>query len=36
MLKSFKFIINLVLIGIAIGRAYTLWEQRFTSVKRHR
>jgi hypothetical protein len=26
MLKSFKFTVNLVLIGIAIGRAYTLWS----------
>jgi hypothetical protein len=33
MLKSFKFMLNLVLIGIAIGRTYTLWQQRFTSVK---
>jgi hypothetical protein len=32
MLKSFKFMVNLVLIGIAIGRTYTLWQQRFTSV----
>jgi hypothetical protein len=36
MLKSFKFMVNLVLIGIAIGRTYTLWQQRFTSVKRLR
>jgi hypothetical protein len=33
MFKSLKFIVNLVLIGIAIGRTYTLWQQRFTSVK---
>jgi hypothetical protein len=33
MLKSFKFMVNLVLIGIAIGRTYTLWQQRFTSAK---
>jgi hypothetical protein len=33
MLKSFKFMVNLVLVGIAIGRAYTLWQQRFTLVK---
>jgi hypothetical protein len=36
MLKSFKFMVNLVLIGIAIGRTYTLWQQRFTSVKHPR
>ena len=34
--KSFKFIVNLVLVGIAIGRTYTVWQQRFTSVKRPR
>jgi hypothetical protein len=33
MLKSFKLMVNLVLIGIAIGRTYTLWERRFTSGK---
>ena len=33
MLKSFKLMVNLVLIGIAIGRTYTIWQQRFTSVK---
>ena len=35
MLKSFEFMVNLVLIGIAIGRAF-LWQQRFTSVKHPR
>ena len=33
MFKSFRFMVNLVLIGIAIGRTYTLWQRRFTSVK---
>ena len=33
MFKSFKFMVNLVLIGIAIGRTYTLWQQRLTSAK---
>ena len=36
MLKSFKLMVNLVLIGIAIGRTYTIWQQRFTSVKHPR
>ena len=36
MLKNVRFMVNLVLIGIAIGRTYTLWQQRFTSVRHPR
>ena len=28
MLKKLKFMMNLVLLGIVIGRAYAAWEQR--------